>query len=96
MAAAVSGADEPIAVSDEVAEVVHPIPLPPAAKTHGPDVNRLANIRAETESISAMLASIFTEAEPEPEQAVTTSDSPLLDLDNEHAALLTKLVTQSE
>jgi hypothetical protein len=96
VAAAVSGADEPIAVSDEVAEVVYPIPLPPAAKTPGPDVNRLAKIRAETESVSAMLASIFTEAEPEPEQAVPTSDSPLLDLDNEHAALLTKLVTQSE
>jgi hypothetical protein len=96
VAAAVSGADEPIAVSDEVAEVVYPIPLPPAAKTPGPDVNRLAKIRAETESVSAMLASIFTEAEPESEQAVPTSDSPLLDLDNEHAALLTKLVTKSE
>lgn len=96
MAAAISGADEPVAVSDEVAEVVHPIPLPPAAKTLGPDVNRLTKIRAETESVSAMLASIFTEAESESEQALPASDIQLLDLDNEHAALLTKLVTKSE
>ena len=89
-AAAASGADEPVAVSDEVVQINHPIPHPPAAKSSGPDGNRLAKIRAETESVSAMLASLFTEADA----AVPASPSPLLGLDNEYAALLTKLVTQ--
>ena len=43
-----------------------------------------------------MLASIFTEAEPEPEDASATSGSPLVGLDSEHRRLLTKLVRQSE
>ncbi len=96
LAAAVSGADEPVEVSSEVAEVVHRIPPPPAAKPAGPDFDRLAKIRAETESVSAMLASIFTEAEPGAEAAAYGSESPLLGLDSEHASLLSKLVTRSE
>jgi len=96
VAAAVSGVDEPVEVSRGVAEVIHRIPPPPAMKPADPDVDRLARIRAETESVSAMLASIFTEAEPEPEEAPATSDSPLVGLDNEHTTLLTTLVRQSE
>lgn len=96
VAAATNGADEPVEVSNEVAEFVHPIPPAPAAKPVGPDVDRLAKIRAETESVSAMLATIFTEAEAEPEEATPASDSPLTGLDSEHAALLNKLVTRPE
>lgn len=96
VAAAANGADEPVTVSDEVAEVVYRIPPPPAANRPGPNGDRLAKIRAETESVSAMLASIFSETEPEPEQAAPTSDTSLLGLDDEHAALVTKLVTQPE
>lgn len=96
VAATTNGADEPVEVSNEVAEFVHPIPPPPAAKPVGPDVDRLAKIRAETESVSAMLATIFTEAEAEPEEATPASDSPLTGLDSEHAALLNKLVMRPE
>lgn len=96
VAATARAADEPIEVSSGVAEFVHRIPPPPAAKPAGPDGDRLAKIRAETESISAMLASIFTEAEPELEEAASASDDPLVGLDSEHAALLTKLVTRPE
>ncbi len=96
VAAAVSGVDEPVEVSRGVAEVIHRIPPPPAMKPADPDVDRLAKIRAETESVSAMLASIFTETEPEPEEAPPASDSPLVGLDNEHTTLLTTLVRQSE
>ena len=96
VAAAANGIDEPVEVSGEVAEATHRIPPPPATKPAGPDVDRLAKIRAETESVSAMLASIFTEAEPQPEEARAASDCPLVGLDNEQATLLTKLVTRSE
>ena len=96
VAAATNGADEPVGVSNEVPEFVHPIPPPPAAKPIGPDVDRLTKIRAETESVSAMLATIFTEAEPEPEEVTPASDSPLNGLDSEHAALLNKLVMRPE
>ena len=96
VAAAVNGTEEPVEVAGEVAEVIHRIPPPPAMKPAGADVDRLAKIRAETESVSAMLASIFTEAEPQPEEPHATSDGPLVGLDNEQATLLTKLVTRPE
>lgn len=96
VAAATNGADEPVEVSNEVAEFVHPIPPPPVAKPVGPDVDQLAKIRAETESVSAMLASIFTEAVAEPEEATPASNSPLTGLDSEHAALLNRLVMRPE
>ena len=96
VAAAVNGIDEPVEVSQGVAEVIHRIPPPPAMKPVEPDIDRLTKIRAETERVSTMLASIFTEAEAEPEEAPATPDSPLAGLDNEHATLLTQLTRQSE
>jgi hypothetical protein len=96
VAAATDGADSPVEMSSEVAEFIHPIPPPPAAKLAGPNIDRLALIRAETESVSAMLASIFTEAEAEPEAPNLDSDSVWTGLDSDHAALLNKLVTRSE
>jgi hypothetical protein len=95
IAAAVSGADEPIEVSRGVSEKINLIP-PPSKRSADADLVRLSKIRAETESVSAMLASIFTEVEPEMEEAPASSDSPLVGLDNDHATLLIKLVKQSE
>ncbi len=94
--AATAGADEPVAVSDEAPEILHPIPRPPAAEPNGPDMDRLARIRADTERVSAMLADIFAENEPAPEMPKQAGEGPLAGLDTEHATLLTKLLASTE
>jgi hypothetical protein len=90
------GADEPVAVSDETPEFLHPIPRPPAAESNGPDMDRLAHIRADTERVSAMLADIFAESEPAPEMPEHAGEGTLSGLDTEHATLLTKLIASAE
>ncbi len=94
--ATAAGTDEPVAVSDEAAEVLHLIPRPPAAEPNGPDMDRLARIRADTERVSAMLADIFAENEPVPEIPEQAGQGPLAGLDAEHANLLTKLLASTE
>ena len=96
LGAASVGADEPVAVSDEHPEVVHPIPRPPATEAAGPDIDRLARIRAETERVSAMLADIFVENETAPEVPESTGEGPLVGLDAEHSALVTRLLVRPE
>jgi hypothetical protein len=94
--AANAGVDEPVAISDEEPEVLHPIPRPPAARPNGPDKDRLERIRADTQRVSAMLADIFAESEPVPEMPPRAAGGHCLDLDAEHTKLLTKLVTSAE
>lgn len=91
---AATAANEPILVSDEVQEALHPIPRP--ATVAPVDLGRLDRIRAETERVSAMLAEIFVEEEPSP-QATEQADGGLLaGLDVEHAALLTRLLLRAK
>ena len=95
--AAAAAANEPILVSDEVREVVHPIPRP--SSESGPmdgELGRLNIIRAETNRVSALLAEIFVEEEQPPEPVEDTDGGPLAGLDARHAALLTKLLSHTE
>ena len=96
LGAANVGADEPVSVSDEHPEVVHPIPRPPTTEAAGPDVDRLARIRVETERVSAMLADIFAENETVPELPEFASEGPLAGLDAEHSALVSHLIVRPE
>ena len=96
LGAANGGAEEPVEVSGEVPEVNHPIPPSPVAKPAGPDIDRLAKIRAETERVSAMLADIFAENEPVLGMPEPVGDGPLAALDSEHATLLTQLVARAQ
>ncbi len=93
--AATAGADEPVAVSHEAPEILHPIPRPPVAEPSGPDMDRLARIRADTERVSAMLADIFAENESAPEMPEHAGEGPLAGLNTEHANLLTKLLAST-
>jgi hypothetical protein len=96
LGAASVGADEPVAVSDEHPEVVHPIPRPPTTEAAGPDVDRLARIRAETERVSALLADIFVEDETAPQVPAYTDEGPLVGLDAEHSALVSRLLARPQ
>ena len=89
-------ADEPVAVSEGLSEVLHPIPRPPAAEAAGPDADRLARIRAETERVSAMLADVFIEHEAVPVMVEHTGEGLLVGLDAEHSALVTRLLAGRE
>jgi hypothetical protein len=89
-------ADEPVAVSEGLPEVLHPIPRPPAAETAGPDVDQLARIRAETERVSALLADVFAENEAVPAMPEHTGEGLLVGLDAEHSALVTRLLARPE
>lgn len=94
--AATSAAEEPVLVSDEVSEAVHPIPRRPAAEPVNLDAERLARIRAETERVSAMLADIFVEDEPPAPVAEAAGEGTFAGLDAQHAALLTKLLSRAD
>jgi hypothetical protein len=95
--AAAQGATEPILVSDEVREVVHPIPRPRlVGEPLHAGAGHLDRIRAETERVSAMLAEIFVEEEPTPPSREDAHAGPLAGLDAEHAALLTRLLSRGE
>jgi hypothetical protein len=95
--AASAPAKEPVLVSDEVQEVVYPIPRP-AAPTERVDVESggLDRIRAETERVSVMLAEIFVEDEQTSQVPEGVGGGPLAGLDAEHAALLTRLLSRTE
>jgi hypothetical protein len=88
-------ADEPVAVSEGLPEILHPIPRSPTAKAAGPDV-QLRRIRAETERVSAMLADIYAENEAMPEMPGHTGGGPVDGLDAEHSALLSHLLERPE
>ena len=92
--AAAVDAEEPVLVSEEVAGVAHAIPRPPSAT--GPEPDRLARIRAETEQVSAMLAKIFVEDEPSQDAAGASGDGPFGGLDAEHSGLLQRLMVRAE
>lgn len=95
--ATAAAATEPVLVSDEVREVVHPIPRPPsAAEPIDPDPGRLDRVRAETEQVFAMLAEIFVEEDETPPPEKNADTGPLAGLDAEHAALLTRLLSRTE
>ena len=96
LGAASSTANEPVLVSDGIPEVLHPIPRPPMAEADGPDRDRLAHIRAETERVSAMLADIFAEDEVVTATSADTGDGPFAGLDDEHQVLATSLLARPE
>jgi hypothetical protein len=90
LGAATVSADEPVTVSDEYPEVLHPIPQPPTTE------DRLAQIRTETERVSAMLADIFAEKEAVSETPEHAGEGPLMGLDAEHSTLVTRLLARPE
>jgi len=95
--AAAAAASEPVLVSDEVREVVHPIPRPAAATEPAlAESSRLDRIRAETERVSVMLAEIFVEEEQPPQSSEHADGALLAGLDVEHATLLTRLLSRAE
>ena len=94
--AATSAAGEPVLVSDEVSEVLHPIPRPPRSEPVDLDSERLARIRAETERVSAMLADIFVEDEPHAPAPEPVGDDNFPGLDTQHASLLSSLLSRPE
>ena len=94
--AATSAADEPVLVSDEVSEVVHPIPRPPTAEPVDLEAERLARIRAETERVSAMLADIFVDDEQHAAAPELAGEGSFPGLDDQHAALLSRLLSRPE
>ncbi len=94
--AATFAAGEPILVSDEVSEVLHPIPRPPKSEPVDLDAGRLARIRAETERVSAMLADIFLEDEPHAPAPEPVGDDNFPGLDTQHASLLSRLLSRPE
>jgi hypothetical protein len=94
--AASASADEPVAVSDGLPEVLHPITRPPSAEAAGPDLDPLARIRAETERASAVLADVFAKNEAFPEMPEHTGEGPLVGLDAEHLVLVTHLLARLE
>lgn len=75
-----------------------PVPRPEKAAKHAArdiDGDKLARIREETAAVSTMLASIFTEQEPDPEPAAPTSaneQSLFAGLDAQHSRLLLALI----
>ena len=94
--AATTAADEPVLVSEEVSEVLHPIPSPPVAEPVDLVAERLARIRAETERVSSMLADIFVEDEPQAQAPNAAGDGPFAGLEPLHAALLERLLSRPE
>jgi hypothetical protein len=95
IAAATASASEPVLVSEEVAEAVHPIPRPVVAAGSA-NTDHLDRIRAETDRVSRMLADIFVEEEQPLELAAGSGDGPLAGLDAGHAAFLTELLSRPE
>ncbi|MBW4093004.1 MAG: hypothetical protein HIU82_18175 [Proteobacteria bacterium] len=93
---ATTAANEPILVSDEVQEALHPIPRPATAAPVDLEPSRLDRIRAETERVSVMLAEIFVEEEQSPQAPEHADGGLLAGLDVEHAALLTRLLSRAE
>jgi hypothetical protein len=96
--AATIAADEPVLVSDEVSELLHPITRAPVSEPEPASLamDRLARIRAETDRVSAMLADIFVEEEPQPLAAAPSGGGVFAGLDAGHAAFLTHLLSRDQ
>jgi hypothetical protein len=95
--AAAIDAEEPVLVSAEVQDVLHPIPRPSTAPAVQPDPeDRLVRIRAETERVSALLADIFIEDEAPRQARDSVAEGRFAGLNSEHAALLARLLTQPD
>jgi hypothetical protein len=88
-------ADSPILVSEEAQEALHPIPRPPATDRPDNKPDRLAQIRAETERVAAMLEEVFADDDLQATTVEPVSDGPLAGLDREHTVLVTQLLTRS-
>jgi hypothetical protein len=93
--AAMVAANEPILVSDEVQETLHPIPRPPAERADDKS-DRLARIRDETDRVAAMLKDIFVDDEPQALIPEPAGETTLAGLDPGHATLLARLLTRPE
>ena len=98
IAASVTPADEPVSVSEWIAEPMHAIPPPPRdPAARSADADRLDRIRRETAQVSAMLGEVFAEDEVLPRgPEEQTGDGPLAGLDARHAELVTKLLAREE
>jgi TerB-C domain len=80
------------------------IPDPPKRKEAGLelDMSRVAALHAESEKVSAILGTIFTEEivqpqpAPEPQEAETVVQDSVMGLDAEHTALVRLLCTRPE
>jgi hypothetical protein len=94
--AAADAAHEPILVSEAVRETLHPIPRPPTEEPATVMPDRLARIRAETESVQAMLADIFVDDEVLSEVPEPAGEGPFAGLDAEHSVLLARLLSRQE
>jgi hypothetical protein len=92
---AMVAANEPILVSDEVQETLHPIPRPPAERADDKS-DRLARIRDETDRVAAMLKDIFVEDESQAPTPEPVGEDTLAGLDAGHATLLARLLTRPE
>jgi hypothetical protein len=92
---ATTAASEPILVSGEVQEQLHQIPHPPTE--HADEISdRLARIRDETDRVAALLKSIFVEEESKTSVPDPIDETTHAGLDDDHARLLTQLLTRSE
>ena len=95
--AAATAAAEPVLMSDEVHEVVHPIASQTkAGETVKPASNALDRIRAETEQLDKVLAAIFVDDESGTTNKGGLSLGGPTALDAEHTALLARLQFRSE
>jgi hypothetical protein len=74
---------------------LHPIPRPPATDRPDNKPDRLAQIRAETERVAAMLEEVFADDDLQATTVEPVSDGPLAGLDREHTVLVTQLLTRS-
>jgi hypothetical protein len=89
-------ADEPVLVSEEVNEALHPIPPPPTTRLVPLDPERLARIRAETERTAAMLAKVFADDDAPRQAGAPVVQGRFPGLDVEHGALLGRLLARLE
>ncbi|WP_367178163.1 TerB N-terminal domain-containing protein [Glycocaulis sp.] len=71
------------------------IPAEAAPAGRGLDAARIASIRQDTDRVSAVLADIFTEAEPETDDNTGSPGGKLTGLDARHTALIRDLLAQT-
>lgn len=86
---------EPIVVSPAVQELLHQTPPQPTESADDTS-DRLTRIREETDRVAALLKSIFVEEEPETSIPEPVGGATHAGLDDDHAKLLTRLLTQLE
>ena len=96
VAAEAQTASEPIIVANGEVVPVHAIPSPPVPDPTGLRQDRLRKIRAETDEVDALLASIFAEevdAPPKPESSPAMGT--FAGLDEVHTAFVRRLAAQA-